>query len=84
MSKSRWAQAKPEDLYALADATDASLCELSTVTVRVMEKLRASCPPLRTEAEVAAEALRLIREYVSGNNPFPHSEVYSLAKEPTR
>jgi len=84
MSNSRWARASREDLEALAEATDRSLCDLSPATEDVMLRIHASCPPLRTEAEVAAEVLRLIREYVSGNSPFSHSEVYALAKEPTR
>ncbi len=85
MSKSRWANASREDLEALADATERSKCDLSYATCKVLDRLRASCPPLRTEAEVAAEALAILQ----ANADFPLcgpvvARLRALAKEPTR
>jgi len=83
--KSRWANGKLEDFYALADATEHSCCELSNGTIRAMAKLRASCPPLRTRAEVAEEALKTIQDTEAW---FADSRVgrklSALAEEPTR
>lgn len=88
MAESRWARASREDLEALADACDRAVDpSYSALTTRVLEALRDSCPPLRTEAEVAAELLDIMREYVK----YQHSPLWTgfaraldIAKEPTR
>ena len=85
MTKSRWARASREDLEALAAVIDSSFCEISNGTILVLERLRASCPPLRTEAEVAAEALAVLRAGAAVNAPLHQFErLCARAKEPTR
>jgi hypothetical protein len=81
---SRWARASREKLEALATATDASRCLLSSDTEAAMAALRASCPPLRTEAEVAAEALKILRDYAIPETDFVTRRLRALTKEPTR
>jgi hypothetical protein len=89
---SRWARASREDLEALAEALDNQEGgRLSPLAERALGALRASCPPLRTEAEVAAEALAILQQETGltndGNRVLSHSaaaRLAALAKEPTR
>jgi hypothetical protein len=80
---SRWARASREELEELAEFVNRywGACK----TCPQLEALRASCPPLRTEAEVAAEALAVLRD---PNARFADTDVgrrlRALAKEPTR
>ncbi len=90
MTESRWARASRADLEALAEACDrANPDAISIGTSDVLARLRASCPPLRTEAEVAAEALAILREsagecLASGYRASAADRLRALAKEPTR
>jgi hypothetical protein len=82
LKPSRWARASREDLEALAE-----YCDTYTLGEwELLSRLRASCPPLRTEAEVAAERLRNLEAYVadeiSGLELCRRDR--ALAKEPTR
>ena len=83
---SRWARASREDLESLAEQCDqAGRGAISYGALKVLECLRASCPPLRAEAEVAAEALAVLR--VLKDRPLTtaeYSKLCALAKEPTR
>lgn len=82
---SRWSRASREDLEALAEHTHNSMCELSNGVFAAIERLRASCPPLRTEAEVAAEALAILRRLLADDAVhWDTAEIRALAKEPTR
>jgi hypothetical protein len=85
---SRWARASREQLEALATETDAT-----GFRFKALDALRASCPPLRTEAEVAAEALAILRDFANDGQPgtltYLHGDtrgdrLRALAKEPTR
>ncbi len=93
MSNSRWVRASREDLEALIDAInvydvrDRPFIEWDPRIEAPLRRLQHSCPPLRTEAEVAAEALVLWRRYHSatpGEVGQILSESRALAKEPTR
>lgn len=89
MSKSRWAQASREDLEALAEAYHLAPRVASDECCAVLRRLRASCPPLRTEAEVAAEALAILRNQprhptATLGDSATADRLRVLAKEPTR
>lgn len=87
---SRWARASREKLEDLADLVIDM--PWSGGPPELVAELRASCPPLRTEAEVAAEALQTLRACICSG---PAADVFdpsdaavarlrALAKEPTR
>ena len=78
---SRWKNASHEELEALATEVDALGFKF-----KALDALRASCPPLRTEAEVAAEALKLLKKKAKGEIDLDAFLINAraLAKEPTR
>lgn len=84
----RWKNAKLEDLWALADAADTHAldehkCSPNGYMRHAIDVLRASCPPPRTKAEVAAEALALLREHAVTGYGTIGDKLRALAKEPT-
>ena len=86
MSNSRWANASREELEALAHASEgASTSGDWSDWHAQMTRLRASCPPLRAEAEVAAEALAKIRRLLADDaEHWDTASLRALAKEQTR
>jgi hypothetical protein len=79
--RSRWANASREDLEALAEHCD----QHSQEPWKLLDRLRASCPPLRTESEVAAEALAILRQWNGTWMGYDDAvRLRVLAKEPTR
>jgi hypothetical protein len=90
LKPSRWARASREDLEALAEAAASPSVDPNPFYI-ALARLRDSCPPLRTEAEVAAEAMAILRSYAGlayPNATLGDSAVAdrlrALAKEPTR
>lgn len=87
MSNSRWANASREDLEALAEATANEINGVRSFAIRwALARLLASCPPLRTRAEVAEEALKLLKKKAKGEIDLDAFLINAraLAKEPTR
>jgi len=81
---SRWARASREGLEALAEECDKADRNEPHARGARLDDLRASCPPLRTEAEVAAEALAILRQDVRLDVETWLHRLRALAKEPTR
>jgi hypothetical protein len=82
---SRWANASREKLEAFAESYDAWGGNHQAVRAAWLA-LCAECPPLRTEAEVAAEALAVLREVANRGAPTAeqNARLRALAKEVTR